>query len=898
MMLEKITCRKCQSLSVERRPFAFEEATPQYAPDRLFQMSHIFLDLRVDPRSHRFDGKVTHTLEARASDITQLTFDQVDLNILAVEVDKKKVSFRVHDQKLTIDLDKAPRAGKKLMCTVTYEADHPKRGMYFVGPLGTEPEPTQSWTQGQDEDSRYWFPTLDYPNQKATSEIRVTVPSGFTAISNGALISKKNVKGSTQFHYRLGTPHVTYLISLVVGRFTEIKDQGPRGLPVLYYSPQGREADAKRSFGNTPKMIEAFERKTGVPYPYEKYSQVAVHHFIFGGMENTSATTQTDLTLHDEVAHLDYTSDPLVSHELAHQWFGDLVTCRDWSHGWLNEGFATFMERVWIEERKGSDGGLEEGKYYAYQHLKDYLAQDQGDYRRSIVCNTYVDPINLFDAHFYQKGGEVLHLIRSILGDEPFWKSIRLYLTRHAGQNVETIDLIRAIEDSTGRNLRKVFDQWIFQAGHPEFEVKFKWHENKKLIEWVIEQKQTKGAPFVHHNGFTTPLFHLSVPLEMTFGNPSGKGKSFTVRETVDIQEAKERFFFPADRAPLMVRFDPNATIPKTLRFPRSQEMLKYQLENDPDCMGRIEAILELKALGDPKCVSVLGKTVRKDPFWGVGREAALALGELKSEAAKKELLGSLKVLHPKVRRAVAAALGRFRDETCAAALKTLAENDTSYFVQADATYAWAVSHLKPYVEKTDLEEVEQFLISQSQKSSYRDVICSASFRALVELPYVKKGESALAIQALIEASRVGHPIDKRVTAIRGLGKIMGGCSPMEKQSLVQVFSDLICEDGFLIRSHLIPALEQTGSLEVLPLLAQIERREIDGRVKREARRATDRLMASQKSPDSLFELKNAFEKLEKDHQKLKSQMEEMSASTEKRTKLSGIKGSRSKKRG
>src|SRR6185437_11759410 len=165
-------------------------------------------------------------------------------------------------------------------------------------------------------------------------------------------------------------------------------------------------------------MIEAFEAKVGVPYAYEKYSQVAVQDFIFGGMENTSATTQTDRTLHDARAHLDFTSDSLVSHELAHQWFGDLLTCRDWSHGWLNEGFATFMERVWVENDTGQHGGVDEAKYYSYQDLKEYLQEDSGGYRRPIVSNTYIEPIDLFDRHLYQKGGLVLNLLRYVLGED------------------------------------------------------------------------------------------------------------------------------------------------------------------------------------------------------------------------------------------------------------------------------------------------------------------------------------------------------------------------------------------------------------------------------------------------------------------------------------------------
>ena len=273
--------------------------------------------------------------------------------------------------------------------------------------------------------------------------------------------------------------------------------------------------------------------------------------FIFGGMENTSATTQTDLTLHDERAHMDFTSDGLVSHELAHQWFGDLLTCRDWSHGWLNEGFATFMERMWIENDTGPHGGMDEAKYYSYMDLKDHLEEDSKKYRRPIVCNTYIEPIDLFDTHLYQKGGLVIGLIRATLGEENFWKAIHHYVTKHREQNVETIDLIRAIEETTGRNLRSLFDEWVFSAGFPEFELTYNWNDEKKLAEIVIEQKQTDGQPNLVKDGTTTSLFHLPAVVELTLEG----GKKHT--QLVELGEARERIFLSAVSKPFMVRFDP-----------------------------------------------------------------------------------------------------------------------------------------------------------------------------------------------------------------------------------------------------------------------------------------------------------------------------------------------------
>ncbi len=234
-----------------------------------------------------------------------------------------------------------------------------------------------------------------------------------------------------------------------------------------YYVLPGREADGERAFGNTPRMVDVFERTIGVPYPYARYSQIAVSEFVFGGMENTSATTQTDRVLHDERAHLDYSADYLASHELAHQWFGDLVTCRDWSQAWLNEGFATYFESVWLEADKGWDEYL----YDVFGGVQRYVEEDDERYRRPIVCNVFRDPIELFDRHLYEKGGAVLHMLRGELGWERMKRSLKRYVGENAQRNVETIDLVRAIEAETGRNTRRFFAQWVERGGHPRLEV-------------------------------------------------------------------------------------------------------------------------------------------------------------------------------------------------------------------------------------------------------------------------------------------------------------------------------------------------------------------------------------------------------------------------------------------
>jgi aminopeptidase N len=872
-------CRRCQTLQTRkaggRTSFFVPGSTKHYAPDLPLRLEHIKIEVEVDPRVKGVKATTTQRVRVIAANQTWMKLDQIGLEIHEVKVAGKPAEFAVEGNSLRVRIGTETQTfkpGEAFEFSIRHEARDPKRGMYFTGPDKDYPDkPYQVWVQGQDEDNRHWFPTFDYPNQKATSEVIATVPTGFTAVSNGALLSKKAEGGKTVFHYRLGTPHVTYLITLAVGEFVEWADKGPHDLPVQYFVAPGREEDGRRAFSNTPKMIAAYESKIGVPYAYEKYSQVAVQDFIFGGMENTSATTQTDLTLHDGRAHLDFRSDGLVSHELAHQWFGDLLTCRDWSHGWLNEGFATFMERVWVENNPTDFGGADEAKYYQYQDLKEYLAEDSGSYRRPVVCNTYLEPIDLFDAHLYQKGGLILNLIRATLGEEQFWEAVKLYVSRHKGGSVETLDLIRAIEDATGRNLRRFFDEWIFGAGYPEFELSYQWHEDKKFAELVIEQKQTGGESSVTKDGATTHLFHLSPLIELTLEG----GKKVSRR--IEIGEARDRVFLPAESKPLMVRFDVGGTIPKALKFPRPKEMLIYQLKNDTDSLGRIEAAQELSKIQEADVQAALAEAVKSDPFWGVQAEVAQVLADRRTPEARDALVAALTVKNPRARRAIVKALGKFKDVQATDALAKLMDRDESYFVEGEATLAWTVSQLRPGCEKEDYwDHVVRRLIGHLEKESYREVIRVSTLNALAELPGIGREERPLALATLMEWTRRGRPGDARMAAIMALGRVARAATGSERARVLELFSQLAEEPNFRVRMALIIALESTEAPDAIAIAERVRSLDLDGRVRRHAMGAIGSLREAGTTPESVATLKASFDKLEEEHRKLKAMVEEI----------------------
>jgi aminopeptidase N len=449
-----------------RRAFALAKAQPHYAPDRTCDIVHIALTLHLDIAQQTLRGTCATTVRGTSALVASVGLDAVDLHITQVrQAGGKPLRFDYDSQRLVVHLEPDLRSGEETTIEVDYSVTRPRLGLYFITPDAAYPEkPVQVWTQCQDEDARYWFPCFDAPNEMATTEITVTVPQPYFALSNGTLRATRrdDAAQTLTYHWVQEQPHATYLMTLVVGEFAE-RTEMVDGLPVQWYVTPGREADGQRAFGDTPAMVRFFSSKIGVPYPWPKYAQVAVSDFVFGGMENTSATTQTDLTLHDERAHVDFSSNGLVAHELAHQWFGNLLTCKHWSHAWLNEGFATYFDALFHEHHKGQD----EFRYLMYENAQEYFREDAERYRRPLVTNVYQEPIDLFDRHLYEKGALVLHMLRYVLGEEMFWRSITQYVSMHRHQVVETVDLERAIEIATGRNLQAFFKQWVYQGGYP-----------------------------------------------------------------------------------------------------------------------------------------------------------------------------------------------------------------------------------------------------------------------------------------------------------------------------------------------------------------------------------------------------------------------------------------------
>jgi len=833
----------------EHRAFALPGARPQYGPDKVVAVEHIDLHLTPNFGEESLDGVCTMTVRALDEPVPSLTLDAVDLQISRVErladdpKARRELKFAARQGELEIEFEPPIAPGESAAFAVRYRAVKPRHGLFFVKPTAEHPEKVaHAWTQSQDQYARYWFPCLDYPHEKQPTTTTIVVPKGMFALGNGELVERRDEDGRTVFRYRQDVPHSTYLMTMVAGPFVEVASgkSGRNGIPVYYYVLPGREDEGERSFGATPKMMEVFERRIGTPYPYARYSQIAVTDFIFGGMENTSATTQTDRTLHDETAHADFSSDPLVAHELAHQWFGDLLTCRDWAHAWLNEGFATFMEAVWRE----ADLGYDEYVYDIFECLTAYLREDSDRYRRPIVCNTFRDPIEIFDRHLYQKSAAVLHMLRGELGESRFWRAIALYVRDNAQRNVETIDLVRAIEEATGRNLRGFFNQWVFREGHPKLEVRATWDGERKVATVTIDQTQSIDSGH--------PPYEFDVEIGIA---PAEIANERRVRAHVERQH--ETIAVPLDFEPKLVRFDPGAFILADVTYALGADFAAAALRDDPNVVARIRAARELAKNGGRIAREALERAFEAEPFWGVLAEAAAAIGATRAPWARTTLIRALSHRHPKVVRAAAAALGNFRDANAAAALVEAAANQKSYFVRNAALTA---------LGKTRDARAFDVLAAAVKLRTWNGAVEAGAVQGLAELADPR----ALAI--VIDACRTEHGDGLRRAATSALGRI-GALVEEQRSRVADELEQRLDDDSFPVAQEAIAAAETLGDARLLPALDRLSAQAFDGRLRRDAMEAAIRIRKGAAVPAQVTALRDDIDELRQEQRRIQEQI-------------------------
>ena len=711
----------------------------QNIPPHDYDQRNIKLDLHFDWDKEQAIGTATITLAPSVKDLRRVDFDAAYMTVTAAELKPLtgrnarpgaplKFEYDATKEKLSVLLDRAYQPAEELTVIISYHTNRPPPdrasligggGLNFIKPRPDDPtRPRQIWSQGEAETNHQWFPCFDHPNDFATSEIVATVEKPLSVVSNGKLISvKENPDGTRTYDWKIDAPHATYLTSIIVGEFAPVTGDYA-GIPVITNVYKTEVEEGRVTAARLPEMVKFFSEKTGVKYPYAKYAQTTVRDFG-GGMENISATTQTDNMIHDARTELDSTSDGLQSHELAHQWFGDFVTCRNWSDIWLNESFATYFQAMWDEHNLGKDSFL----YLDVKANQDayYQAWARGQ-RRPIVTRNYANPDSVFDTYAYPRGGAVLHMLRTYLGEDNWWRSINHYLTKYAHQPVETAQFRIAIEETTGQPMDWFFDEWLYKMGHPVFRVTQDYDATRKELTLKVRQEQRPDPDSQYPQvGF------FQTPVDIEIGTASG-----TRIERANIEPKEEQTLkFTVDSEPLLVDFDYGGTLIKEMTFVKTTGQLQYQLSHDQDVLGRVWAQQQLALrMNDDKTtgaerlaiIKSISDVLTKDQFWGTRLEAATWLNGLTE--AKDALLAATRDANARVRARAVTSLAATKDSSLAGAYQQLLA-DQSYAVIRAAAVA---------LGQTKSPAAYDPLVKLIDAPSWRDTIRASALSGLAAL--------------------------------------------------------------------------------------------------------------------------------------------------------------------
>tara|TARA_R110002126_G_scaffold107530_4_gene243039 strand:- start:15773 stop:18295 length:2523 start_codon:yes stop_codon:yes gene_type:complete len=499
-----------------------------------FDVDHYALELSIDPAQRRIEGTASLRLHVLEPGRAQLELDLAGLEVTAVRRGEESLTFTHVGHALTIRFPKPLDPEHPETIHIDY-GGQPRRGLWFAGGA----TPTHVWTQGECEDARWWFPCLDHPSDRATSEIHVTMPKNWTSVAAGTKWSSEVDGAQRHEHWVMRDPHPTYLMTLVAGELIETGTEWD-GTPVTYLAPSAY-IDTLASLDPTPATLDFLSRLTGRRYPYAKYATACVEAFPFGGMENISATTITVQALDDPRGCLDnHGPEGLIAHEAAHQWFGDLMTCAEWPEIWLNEGFATYLTQMYVEETHGEDAFL-----VGMRSIQERAIAGERAQSRAMLHHEYVDPLDLFfSGHVYQGGAARLHMLRGHVGDENFRRGVREYLGSNENRAVRTGDLQSAFERATGQDLAAFFEQWFTQPGVPEFEVRWRYDTARGRVLLTVNQVQST-------EGGVPAVFHAIAEVEV-------QHESGVEVHRVDLRQRRQQIELPATTRPLSVRFDKN----------------------------------------------------------------------------------------------------------------------------------------------------------------------------------------------------------------------------------------------------------------------------------------------------------------------------------------------------
>ena len=729
------------SLAIDKK-FEFPGSIVHFSPRLKFTIIHMYLKITPNFQTKQLLNCHQNLKIKALQDIKKIILDVAELNIHKVSSEDVQIeegnSISEKEDKFVINFKNIVKEKTEFEVEIDYSCGYyfnndkdglyynsPRSGFHFILPDQTDQtsSASQSWTQGETMESRYWFPCIDDPQVKFTREIEVIAPNNdYSVISNGAYEKRGNV-----WKWIESTPIPAYLTSVVIGKFSKQEETHGK-VSLEYYWPTNipKTFDPMLTFGETKQVMRFFENYLDTKYPYEKYWQIAVDKFEFGGMENTTCTTLTSDILHDNRASSDYSRDIIiVAHELAHQWFGDLITCKDWSHIWLNEGFATYFELLYWRhkyiDKYNNKKNNDEFFYKIIQTIEDYIDEANNLYKRPIVTNLYKHADELFDSHSYEKGGLVLYMLSNLIGEEKFKEAIKKYLDTYRESVATTGDLQKICEDVYREDLQQFFKQWLYTAGHPELEIQFslikeKNNEGNQIIKIKIKIKQIQKEGFEFN-------FPLEVRIVCSKKNDDEDKIIIDSIENIQINKKETDYTFEQeilDDTTTIIKWisiDPHLKILKEIKSItivnqdekfNLLDIISNQLESDIATISeKIASIQFLKDCYSKKSIELLKNVIFREPFYGLSVEAANILGSYHDQKNYTKDNDSYNVLEkcithddfskfaPQTKRAIITNIGLYervdtlelKNENSVPLLVALLD-DKSYFVENAAATA------------------------------------------------------------------------------------------------------------------------------------------------------------------------------------------------------------------
>jgi aminopeptidase N len=731
---------------------------------RTYDLKHVAWKVVIQPESKTIKAEVTETLRPLSPGLKEIAFDFGQLTVSRVVVGGVPTPFKRESGRLIVMLDRSAASNADLRVTIRYEGK-PDAGLYFVDAVRAYPARTPIvYTQGEMEDNRYWLPIYDYPDDKASSEGTIVVPKSWFALSNGQLVDTKDVKEGKAYHWRCDQPHSTYLISLVAGPYGEGKESWD-GIPVNFYYPEGLEAMGRAAFGGTARMVKFFSEQTGVRYPYAKFAQVAVADFMFGGMENISAVTNTIGALHHPNELPFSSAEGLVLHELAHQWFGDLATTVNWSHIWLNEGFASFLPNFYVRKFHGAEA-YDIGRYHL---LEGAFQAAQGP--RPMVSTDYLKPMDMFDGNAYGGGAARMFMLMDLLGENVFWTGLKAYLDKYRFANATTEDFFKVMEGVSGKDLDTFRKQWFYQAGAPKLTVK----------------RGELGSIKIVQDG---PLFHVKTPLWAL----NKDGTWFMLDVNLDAKEVS----IAAEMGEAPILLDPYAglmgEIKYDLGYTSDDWVMLYR--NAPNAAQKLRLLVQMARANHGDLIDLLA---REEKSRAILAEMVPSLGLISAEL----VLALSRSADRQLMAAAVQRLGRLpKSEAAAARLKEVYKSDRS-----DMMRRWALESLM-------LLAPDQSLIDEAwHRESDWDTLRSFA------LQWWAEHNPDLARDRCLDM--LAHPISEplRLAAVSHLGSLKD--RPGQRAAF-EALMKVVQEDGFGPRMNAIRALAQYGNPEALTVLRKL----------------------------------------------------------------------------